>query len=339
MDTRYLSIAIIAGGIALTLTIGACAKMFFVYGGVDDDAIVVNIGEEYFGSTVGATCTDESRCGYDDKYAVWHSYTPQSNQTVTISLCGSTFDTTLAVFDACEGIELACNNDYCGLQSALTADLTAGRTYLIRVAGYDSQMGDYTLTLTDITYAHLNVNLTIDSLWMYQNLPGRTASNLTASVSIVGDPLSNSSYTYRWEFILPADVNVAPAIVSGGSVNDAFCTFAALGCDQPNGLSDMGLPYKIRVTVTGGSYGNTGTAEIEFGVALLGDINNDTVVDVADCSIVNAFWQIGSAGSYSLRDCDVNHDGVVDVADCSITNAIWRGILGQNHIGVLCHLR
>jgi hypothetical protein len=207
------------------------------------------------------------------------------------------------------------------------------------VAGYDSQMGDYTLTLTDITYAHLNVNLTIDSLWMYQNLPGETASSLTADVSIIDDPLNNSSYTYRWEFILPADVNVAPAVINGGSASDAFCTFAALGCDQPEGLSNAGLPYKIRVTVTGNDYGNTATVEVEFGIALLGDINNDGVVDVADRSIVNAFCKVGSAGFYSLRDCDVNCDGIVDVADRSITNAICVGTLGRNFTAAPCRLR
>jgi hypothetical protein len=335
MDIRYLSIATIAG-IALTLATGASAKMFFVYEGVDvNDAIVVNIGEEYSGSTVGATCTDESSCGYNDKYAVWHSYTPQSDQTVTISLCGSAFDTTLAVFDACEGTELACNDDYCGLQ----IDLTAGQTYLIRVAGYDGQMGNYTLTIAETAHADLNVGLTIDNLWMYQNLPGNTASRLTATVSIVDDPLNNGTYTYRWEFVLPADVNVAPAIIDGGSANDAFCAFAAPGCDQPNGLSNAGLPYKIRVTVTGNDYGNTATAEAEFGISLLGDINNDRFVNLKDRQMVNDFWQVGPATGLTLRECDINYDGVVNLKDRSITNDIWQGKVGQNSVSKSCPFR
>lgn len=337
MDIRNLSIVTIAG-IALALTTGASAKMFFVHECVDD-AIVVDVGEEYSGSTTGATGTDESSCGYNDKHAVWHSYTPQSNKTVTISLCGSAFDTTLAVFDSCGGIELACNDNYCGLQSELTLDMTAGQTYLIRVAGYDGQTGDYTLTIVETTPPDLNIGLTIDNSWMYQNLPGETASNLTANISIIDDPLGNSSYTYRWEFVLPADVNVAPAIIKGGSANDANCTFAAPGCDQPNGLSNAGLPYKIRVTVTGNDYGNTATVETEFGISLLGDINNDAVVNVADCSIVNVFWKTRSAGIYSLRDCDVNCDGVVNVADCSVTNAVWVGKLGRNFTAAPCRLR
>jgi hypothetical protein len=82
-----------------------------------------------------------------------------------------------------------------------------------------------------------------------------------------------------------------------------------------------------------------GQAEGQFGIALLGDINNDGVVNVADRSIANVFWRTGSAGAYTLRDCDLNYDGVVNVADRSIANAIWRGILGQNSVSSPCPLR
>ena len=56
-------------------------------------------------------------------------------------------------------------------------------------------------------------------------------------------------------------------------------------------MSDSGQVFTVRVTVTGDDYGNTGQAEAEFGIALLGDVNNDGVVDVADRAIVNGFWR------------------------------------------------
>jgi hypothetical protein len=89
----------------------------------------------------------------------------------------------------------------------------------------------------------------------------------------------------------------------------------------------------------GNDYGNTGTAEQEFGIALLGDANNDGTVDVADRSIINAFWRAGSAGKFTLRDCDLNCDGIVDVADRSIANAVWRGALCQNKVSSPCPFR
>ncbi|UCF43039.1 MAG: hypothetical protein JSV99_10735 [Planctomycetota bacterium] len=182
-------------------------------------------------------------------------------------------------------------------------------------------------------------NIDMDEFWMYQSLPGQSNSDLTASVSVTYDPVGNTTYSYEWEILLPGDVTLAPVTVAGGGGGDAYWTFAARGCDETGGLSDSGQTFTVRVTVTGDDYGNTGQAEAEFGIALLGDINNDKAVNVADRSIANAFWRTGSAGAYTLRDCDVNCDGAVNVADRSIANAIWRGILGQNSVSSPCPLR
>jgi hypothetical protein len=112
-----------------------------------NNAVVVEEGVVFSGSTVGATGTDISSCAFNDSLDMWHSYTPTSSGLVTISLCGISFDTTLAVYDGCGGTELACNDDFCGLQSELAVNLTAGTTYLIRVAGYDGDTGNYALTV------------------------------------------------------------------------------------------------------------------------------------------------------------------------------------------------
>lgn len=185
----------------------------------------------------------------------------------------------------------------------------------------------------------MNVDLTINNLWMYQNLPGASGSNLIANVAVTVDPLSNNSYSYQWEFVLPSDVSLEPGTVSGGGLSDIFWSFAAHSCSQLEGISDSGQVFKVIVTVTGNDYGNTGTAEQEFGIALLGDVNNDGIVDLADRSIINAFWQTGSARTFTLRDCDLNCDGIVDVADRSIANAVWRGTLCQNEASSPCPFR
>jgi len=185
----------------------------------------------------------------------------------------------------------------------------------------------------------VSVDLDIDNLWMYQNLSGQTKSNLTASVSVTDDPAGNSSYSYDWEIILPDDVSLAPTTVAGGGSGDAFWTFAARGCDEPGGLSDSGQVFKVKVTVTGDDYGNTGTAEADFGIALLGDVNNDGVVDVADRGIIHAFWLAGAAGNFTFKDCNINCDTEVDVADRGIVHAIWLGALGQDSVSAACPLR
>ncbi len=108
----------------------------------------------FSGTTTGAGGVDVTAapCGFDDTRDVWHRWTADCTGSTTISLCDgdSFFDTTLAAFDACDGNELECNDDFCGglgIQSRITLDVTSGVTYYFRVAGHDMQSGDYTLNV------------------------------------------------------------------------------------------------------------------------------------------------------------------------------------------------
>ncbi|NJL70896.1 MAG: hypothetical protein HC888_04410 [Candidatus Competibacteraceae bacterium] len=67
------------------------------------NATVITLEEEVTGSTETATGADTSGCSVEDFFDVWYAFTPAVDAPVTISLCGSTFDTTLAVYDGCGG--------------------------------------------------------------------------------------------------------------------------------------------------------------------------------------------------------------------------------------------
>jgi len=127
-------------------------KVYYERGPFNDDcanALAVWEGIRYHGGTVGATGTYESSCSFNDTADVWYSYTPTNTGLVMISLAGSKFDTTLAVFDQCAGNELACNDDLCDdPNSEITMLMTGGNTYLIRIAGFNGATGNYTLTVT-----------------------------------------------------------------------------------------------------------------------------------------------------------------------------------------------
>ncbi len=112
-------------------------------------ATEVSNGVPHNGTTVGATGMDISSCAYNDRKDVWHSFTPTIAGVYDINLCDSNFDTTLSIFDDCEGAEIVCNDDYCGLQSRVLLKARADVRYLIRVAGYDGEQGDYTLLITE----------------------------------------------------------------------------------------------------------------------------------------------------------------------------------------------
>jgi hypothetical protein len=96
-------------------------------------------------------------CDFNDNYLgscaiygspdVVYAYTPDVNVAVRISLCDSGYDTVLYVFENdCSSEDIACNDDYCDVQSELPeVQLTAGATYYIVVDGYDNDCGDYML--------------------------------------------------------------------------------------------------------------------------------------------------------------------------------------------------
>ncbi len=119
--------------------------------GLHDDRnypVVVEDAVPYSSTTRGATGQTQSSCGYRDMLDVWHSYTATQTALATIRVRSDEFDTTLAVFDAF-GTELACGDDDCeGTNSVIVMPMTAGTEYLIRVAGYNYETGDYSLTVT-----------------------------------------------------------------------------------------------------------------------------------------------------------------------------------------------
>jgi hypothetical protein len=96
-------------------------------------------------------------CGFAESAPdIWFSYTPAQGGPVTISLCGSHYDTVLSVHAAgCVGgptMAIACNDDApgCtpGTTSRLTTSMPAGTTFLIRVAGYLGDAGPGRIIVT-----------------------------------------------------------------------------------------------------------------------------------------------------------------------------------------------
>ena len=73
---------------------------------------------------------------------IWYCYTATCSGTATASLCGSSFDTKLAVYYGCGSIPtssdlIQCSDDFCGRQSEVAFPVTAGHSYLIEVGGYN----------------------------------------------------------------------------------------------------------------------------------------------------------------------------------------------------------
>ncbi len=73
---------------------------------------------------------------------LWYCFTAPITGNARISLCGSSFDTKLAVYDGCScaplGTQLACEDDNCGLQSEAIVPVIGGNQYKVEVTGYSA---------------------------------------------------------------------------------------------------------------------------------------------------------------------------------------------------------
>ncbi|GGG43020.1 T9SS type A sorting domain-containing protein [Bizionia arctica] len=112
------------------------------------NAEIVYCGDVINGSTISATDT-----GNNASNDVWYSLAGTTDgEEISISLCGSDFDTYLRVFDACSGTEVVSNDDdFCdgsiAVQSAVTFTSDGTSTYYIMVEGYSSNNGNFVLTV------------------------------------------------------------------------------------------------------------------------------------------------------------------------------------------------
>lgn len=86
---------------------------------------------------------------------VYYKYVPTENSALTVSLCGSSFDTYLTVLDA-NGFALAGNDDAagCGTSSEVQFETTGHDSLFFVVEGWGNASGSYTI---DVTSSSLSV--------------------------------------------------------------------------------------------------------------------------------------------------------------------------------------
>jgi hypothetical protein len=116
---------------------------------------------EYSGTTAGYSSDySVSACTYATGAPdVVYSFAPTFTGPVIITLCGSEYNTLLEILDQ-DGNVLACNDDYCNLQSGISDfQVNAGQTYYIVISGsYQFPMGEYVLNMSAPAYTLLGCN-------------------------------------------------------------------------------------------------------------------------------------------------------------------------------------
>lgn len=138
------------------------------------DAIAVEIGDAVPFCTTNATELQQGVSGSCGSVAtnifndVWFNFVPEGDGELTLSTCGADFDTIIAVYtstipglNSCPPVDggvgtaslIGCNDDsnLCAtnsLQSRLTVDVIAGKSYKIRVGGFAGAAGSGTLNVS-----------------------------------------------------------------------------------------------------------------------------------------------------------------------------------------------
>jgi hypothetical protein len=136
-----------------TLEISSIACSFVPPAGDDCSApIVAALGANPFTNINAGTSFGAVTCGFGGAAFtkdVFFSFVAPATDAFTFATCGSSaeFDTGIEVWDGCPdagGFQIACNDD-CPestlFASLVSADLTAGTTYIIRVGGWDGATG------------------------------------------------------------------------------------------------------------------------------------------------------------------------------------------------------
>ncbi len=145
-NCRHTSRFLLAVGAAIAATSAAYAQPA---NDLCTAAQVVTEGSSTPGDNTGASGADITSCTFGDTLDVWFSFTPAAAGIYQIDTLGSALDTSVSVFDVCDGTELACNDDSGSLQSAVQVTLSAGVTVYIRVAGYAGGSGPFTLNVSN----------------------------------------------------------------------------------------------------------------------------------------------------------------------------------------------
>jgi hypothetical protein len=116
---------------------------------------------QYSGTTNGYSndYTLSSCTSVLDAPDVVYSYAPSFSGSIIVTLCGSEYNTAFEILDQNENV-LACNDDYCGIQSGISDfQVTAGQTYYIVISGsYMMPMGNYILNISAPAFTLLDCN-------------------------------------------------------------------------------------------------------------------------------------------------------------------------------------
>ena len=304
-------------------------------------AIPISCGGMATGSTSAATDS-----GGNAAPDVWYSFTTNILEDVTVSLCGSTYDTAIRVFSDCPATnEVLFNDDSCGLQSegTFTADGTGGgATYYIMVEGFGTSAGDFTLNVSCIPNVPAPPNdlcanaepLTLDLM-----ASGTTAGATDDSTGATDDTTCEG-FSFKsdvWYTFVAADTDVSIVTqITGDSDQASVAVYSSTDCSQldADSIACSAGNGGEALDVTGLTGGNTYYVRVWSDGVALANINNggtnNRIEGTFNITINDALL---SAGSFEVNGFEYFPNPVNDNlslrAQDNIQNVSVYNMLGQ----------
>jgi len=271
------------------------------------------------GSTIGATADAPPGCfGTPD---VWYRYTPALNGTAVFMTCGgiTNYDTVLSAYSGtCAGglAQLACNDDSCGLLSRISFAVTAGQTYLVRVAGFIGT-GNFTLTLESgpapLACPVPSCAPANDDCAAAIALPGTSGSVNGTTIDATNDNNSCFATPDVWYTVTnpqcvagTLDLNTCTSGYDTVlSVHDA-CGNAAIACNDDcfiggvpcqftlQSCLSLAIPANTTYLVRVAGFSGTGNFTLNYNISYPPPANNDCVNAAAVGAGVTAYTNVGA---------------------------------------------
>jgi hypothetical protein len=232
-------------------------------------ATAINAAGTYAWDNTGADADGTATCTTSGP-SVWFRYNPIGTGLATFNTEGSAglTDTVLSLFDACNGTELACDDDAgTGFLSSISYNVTLGTPIWIRCSGFAGAVGGAQLNVIQVLCpspvandtcatpapAVLGSNTWDNSCSSVDGAPASCAFNVTDGKDVWFDFTPAASGTFR------IDTN-GSTIVDTTLAVYASCGAAEVACDDDAGtglqsqvttLLNAGTTYKIRVAAWG----------------------------------------------------------------------------------------
>lgn len=309
-------------------------------------ANALRIGTGNFsGTTVGATQDGPTACGASPAGPdVWYAFTATCYGQLSVSTCGSAFDTLISVHTGCPATtanQLNCNDDcdlfgpgYCNpsFQSCLVTEAVLGQTYYIRVSGYSGSTGTFTLHVNCYTLNDTCAFATPIAPAGHGNITGSTVGTTCDGPAACGSHPAGPDVWYSFTPVCSGTLDVT-------TCNSSFDTILSIhtgcpgtlanqvACDD-DGCNGSGSPLTSRIIgmpITGGvtyyiriSGYNGATGAYSMDVIPYPNPYNDFCI----------FFLPVSNGANAFSTCGASTDGApeplcISGGDAQINSDVW----------------